>query len=319
MKIKIQDVLLVPVIILVLASAAFSKDIDGIITVDGIEREYILHLPKTYEENTGGKNTGGDNLPLVMVFHGGGGNARQMKNHTKFNKLSDKENFIVVYPNAVDKNWSDGRIGEKLPMQRDDVKFISNLIDTLTAKYKIDPKRIFSTGISNGGFFSIYLAYRLSNKILAIAPVTANIAVNLADEFKPDYPVSILLINGTEDPLVKYDGGAVGFGEDGYGRGESVSTDQTISIWTKNNECNINPLAENLDNKNWADKCKAKKYIYSNCAGETEVILVKIEGGGHTWPGGSQYLPKMIVGNVCKDFSATEMIWEFFKSQKSRN
>jgi polyhydroxybutyrate depolymerase len=298
------------IIMVVFLAASFSKDIDGTIMVDGLEREYILHLPKNY---------GSENLPLVMVFHGGGGNAGQMKNHTKFNKLSDKENFIVVYPNAVDKNWSDGRIGEKLPMQRDDVKFISNLIDTLTAKYKVDTKRVFSTGISNGGFFSIYLAYKLSDKILAIAPVTANIAENLADEFKPEYPVSILLINGTKDPLVKYDGGAVGFGEDGFGRGKSVSTDRTIQIWTKNNECSQSPLVEDIDNKNLADKCKATKYIYNNCKDNTEVILVKIEGGGHTWPGASQYLPKIIVGTVCKDFNATEMIWEFFKQQKPRN
>ncbi len=292
-----------------LISVSFSNDIDGTIIVDEMEREYILHLPNNY---------GSENHPLVMVFHGGGGNAEQMKNHTKFNKLSDKENFIVVYPNAVDKNWSDGRIGEKLPMQRDDVKFVSNLIDTLTLKYKIDSNRIFSTGISNGGFFSIYLAYKLSNKILAIAPVTANIAVNLAEEFKPEYPISILLINGTKDPLVKYEGGAVGFGEEGFGRGESVSTDRTIQIWTKNNECGQSPLIEDIENKNWTDKCKATKYIYNNCKDNTEVILVKIEGGGHTWPGASQYLPKIIVGVVCKDFNATEMIWEFFKQQKTR-
>lgn len=299
-------------ILFVLAASVFSKDIDGTITVDGIEREYILHLPNGYESSI-------ENLPLVMVFHGGGGNAGQMKNHTKFNKLADKESFVVVYPNAVDKNWSDGRIGEKLPMQRDDVKFISMLIDTLTGRYKINPKRVFSTGISNGGFFSIYLAYKLSDKILSIAPVTANIPENLAGEFRPEYPVSMLLINGTKDPLVKYDGGAVGFGEDGFGRGESVSTDRTIAIWTQNDQCTPPPEVKEIDNKNWADKCKATKYIYNNCAGETEVILVKIDGGGHTWPGGSQYLPKLIVGNVCKDFSATEMIWEFFKSQKIRN
>jgi len=297
------------IIMVVFLAASFSKDIDGTIMIDGLEREYILHLPKNY---------GAESLPLLMVFHGGGGNAGQMKNHVKFNKLSDKENFIVVYPNAVDKNWNDGRIGEKLPMQRDDVEFISNLIDTLASKYKVDSKRIFSTGISNGGFFSIYLAYKLSNKILAIAPVTANIAVNLADEFKPEYPVSILLINGTKDPLVKYDGGAVGFGEDGFGRGESVSTERTIQIWTKNNGCGQNPVTEDIFNKDHKDGCKAVKYTYSGCKDGTEVILVKIEGGGHTWPGASQYLPKIIVGTVCKDFNATEMIWEFFKQQKTR-
>ncbi len=287
-----------------------SADINGIISVDGLDREYILHLPKSYDGNA--------QLPLVMVFHGGGGTAKQMKSHSKFNKLSDRENFIVVYPNAVDKNWSDGRIGDKLPMQRDDVKFISNLIDTLSAKYKIDTRRVFSTGISNGGFFSFYLALKLSSKILAVAPVTANIPENLKDSYKPEFPVSMLLINGTDDPLVKYDGGPVGFKSDEGGRGTSLSTNETIEIWTRNNNCTLNSNVEDIADMDKDDDCKAVKYVYSGCNEKTEVILVKITGGGHTWPGASQYLPKFIVGKVCKDFSATEMIWDFFKNRQNR-
>ena len=154
-------------------------DIDGRFTVDGIAREYILHLPKNY---------GSELLPLVMVFHGGGGTADQIKDHTKFNKLADKENFIVVYPNSVDKNWSDGRIGDKLPMDRDDVKFISTMLDTLIANYKIRSGRVFATGISNGGFFSFYLANKLSSRILAIAPVAAQ------DGAKPGAQKRLLIV-----------------------------------------------------------------------------------------------------------------------------
>jgi polyhydroxybutyrate depolymerase len=283
-------------------------DINSSFTVDGVEREYILHLPKKY---------GNETLPLVMVFHGGGGTAEQIKDHTKFNKLADKENFIVVYPNSVDKNWNDGRIGDKLPMERDDVKFISMLIDTLTANYKVNSKRIFSTGISNGGFFSFYLALKLSNRILAIAPVTANLPENLKDTWKTDKPISVLLINGTKDPLVKFDGGPVGFKDDESGRGISLSTSWTIKILTENNSCMPGTKIEVIEDKE-DDDCKAEKETYYTCASGTKVILVTIKGGGHTWPGASQYLPKIIVGNVCKDFNATEMIWEFFKSLPER-
>lgn len=296
-------------IIILAAVHTFSGDINGTLQVDGIERDYILHLPKNY---------GSDLLPLVMVFHGGGGNSTQVKNHTKFSKLADKENFIVVYPNSVNKNWNDGRNDEKLKEKYDDVKFISALLDTLTVKYKIDTARIFSTGISNGGFFSIYLAYKLSFRLLAIAPVTANIPVDIAEGFKTEYPVSMMLINGTKDPLVKYEGGAVGFGEDGFGRGESISTDKTIEIWINNNGCSSAVKTEELPDNDRKDKCRATKYAYSNCKENTEVVLIKIEGGGHTWPGASQYLPKIIVGTVCNDFNATEMIWEFFKSRTPR-
>lgn len=283
-------------------------DINGSFTVDGLEREYILHLPKNY---------GNETLPLVMVFHGGGGTAEQVKDHTKFNKLADKENFIVVYPNSVDKNWNDGRIGDKLPVERDDVKFISMLIDTLTANYKVNSKRIFSTGISNGGFFSFYLALKLSSRILAIAPVTANLPENLKDSWKTDKPISVLLINGTKDPLVKFDGGPVGFKDDESGRGVSLSTSWTVKILTENNSCMPGVKVEEIDDKE-DDNCKAEKETYYKCANGTKVILVTIKGGGHTWPGASQYLPKIIVGTVCKDFNATEMIWEFFRSLPER-
>lgn len=306
MKIKIVYFI---VVILAFSTGIISRDIEGIITIDGVEREYILHLPDGY---------GGENLPLVMVYHGGGGTAKQIKNHVKFDKLADKENFIAVYPNAVNKNWNDGRNDEKLKEKYDDVKFINTLLDTLIKNYKIDTSRIFATGISNGGFFSIYLAYKLSQRILAIAPVTANIPADIATGFKTEYPVSLLLVNGTDDPLVKYDGGAVGYGEDGFGRGESISTDRTIDIWVKNNGCSTAPVIEDIPNKNLRDKCKAEKFTYTACSNNTEVILIKINGGGHTWPGASQYLPKILVGIVCKDFSATEMIWEFFKSRTVR-
>jgi polyhydroxybutyrate depolymerase len=295
---------------LTLTSVCLSQNIESKITVDGIEREYIVHLPK-YAKST-------DGLPLVLVFHGGGGTASQIMNHSKFNKLSDNEDFVVVYPNAVDKNWNDGRIGDKLPMERDDIKFISNLIDTLYAFYKIDIKRVFSTGISNGGFFSIYLALKLSDKILAIAPVTASIPENLKDDFKTQYPVSMLLINGTKDPLVKYDGGPVGFKDDETGRGTSISTDWTVKIWVNNNGCQQSTKIVDIDNTDSDDGCTAKKYTYYKCNDNTEVVLVKITGGGHTWPGAAQYLPKILVGNVCKDFKATEMIWGFFKNRVSR-
>ncbi|MBE2227762.1 MAG: hypothetical protein IAE93_10480 [Ignavibacteria bacterium] len=296
-------------ILFLLISTTYSAgDINSKLIIDGIEREYILHLPKNYSTEP---------LPLVMIFHGGGGTAEQVMNHTKFNKLADKENFICVYPNAVDKNWNDGRIGDKLPMDIDDIKFISTLLDTLNANYKINSKRIFSTGISNGGFFSFYLALKLSSRILAIAPVTANIPENLKDNWKTDKPISVLLINGTKDPLVKFDGGPVGFKDDETGRGVSLSTSWTVKILTENNSCMQGTKTEVIEDTE-DDDCKAEKETYYKCADGTKVILVTIKGGGHTWPGASQYLPKIIVGNVCKDFNATEMIWEFFRSLPER-
>ena len=295
-------------LILTITYVSASKNIEGYMDVDGIERFYIIHLP----ENSDIKNP----ISVVLVLHGGGGNAKHMMKFSKFNKTADEGGFIAVYPEGYEKNWSDGRIGDKLPMKRDDIKFISMLLDTIIAKYNIDIKRVFATGISNGGFFSIYLALKLSNRILAVAPICANIPENLKDSFVPENPISMMLMNGTEDKLVKYDGGHVGFND--WQRGESISTDETIKIWVKNNKCSTTPAEEKMPDSNKKDNCISVKFTYSGGTNNTEVILIKIEGGGHTWPGGTQYLPKFIVGNVCKDFLANDVVWEFFKNQKSR-
>jgi polyhydroxybutyrate depolymerase len=288
---------------------AFSQDINGIITVDNNQRSYILHLPKKYSS---------EKYPLVMVFHGGRGTAEQIRDHTKFNKLADKENFIVLYPQGLDNSWNDGRIGDKLPVNIDDVKFINQLLDELVSKYNIDTNRIFSSGISNGGFFSIYLAFKLNNRILAVAPVCASIPENIKDSFKLDSPVSLMIINGTKDPLVKYDGGAIGFFDDDSNRGSCISTDWTIKIWTENNQCQLASKIEQMDD-NADDGCKAEKTTYYKCKDGSKVVLIKVIGGGHTWPGASQYLPKIIIGNLCKDFNATQEIWDFFKSIPNKN
>jgi polyhydroxybutyrate depolymerase len=303
-------IMLLPVIFIIVlfTDVLHSKDLERTMLVDGIERLYIIHKPKNY--------SGTERIPLVMVLHGGGGNAKHMVKFSGFNEISDKENFLAVYPEGYEKNWSDGRIGDELPTKRDDVKFISILLDTLIANYNIDTTRIFSTGISNGGFFSIYLAYRLSARILAVAPICANIPENYKNDFKLDHPVSMMLINGTGDKLVKYDGGPVGF-KDGD-RGYSISTDETIRLWVEQDGCVKSPTVEDMPNNNLSDKCKAVKETHSGGKSSTDVVLIKITGGGHTWPGGSQYLPKFLVGAICKDFKAEEVVWEFFKSRTVR-
>lgn len=306
-RFQVENMKIVAAVAIIIVSS-FAGEFTTVIKIEGYYRKYILYLPKYYRSSL--------NYPLVMVFHGGGGSAKQIKNYTRFNKLADKENFIVVYPEAISKNWNDGRTGEKIS-DRDDVKFISILLDTLIKTYSVDTNRIFATGISNGGFFSIYLAYKLSHKILGVAPVTANIPENYSKDFKTEYPVSLLLINGTKDPLVKYEGGEIGFGENTK-RGRSVSTDETIKIWTRNNNCQNSVKAEKMDDKDPDDGCVAEKYTYDMCDLKSKVILVKIKNGGHTWPGAKPYLPKILIGRTCMDFHATEIIWEFFSTLDPR-
>ena len=149
------------------------------ILVDGIQRTYLVYVP----EGTDTKN-----LPLVIALHGHGGQGKSMMKLTDFNYIADKEKFVVAYPDGINNGWNDGRNDPEENTQYNDIKFISMLIDKIAADYKIDKLRVFATGISNGGIFSLYLAYKLSGKILAIASVTANIPENISDEFKPEYP-----------------------------------------------------------------------------------------------------------------------------------
>jgi len=277
------------------------------IIIDGTERTYLAYTP----EGTDIKN-----LPLVIALHGHGGQGKSMMKMTDFNYLAEKEKFVVVYPDGMDKGWNDGRLEIEDGTKYDDVKFISALIDKLELVYNIDSSRVFVTGMSNGGIFSLYLAFKLSHKILAIAPVTANIPENISADYKPENPVSLMLINGTADLLVNYDGGDVGF-KIFKSRGRTISTEKTIDKFVSRFKCVNVPDIEKIPDINTTDGCTSVKYTYSGCESNVQVVLVKVINGGHTWPGGDQYLPKALIGNVCRDFSASEYIWNFFKSRKS--
>jgi len=278
--------------------------IDGQLSIDGVNRTYHLFIPDHFDPNK--------KLPLVIVLHGGGGTGQNMIRFTHFNDLAEEDTFLVVYPDGVHHEWNDHRVGDKLQHEQDDVKFISILIDEIVADHHADAKRVFVTGISNGAIFSLFLAQELSEKILAIAPVCGSIPANYANTYYIDHPVSILIINGTADSLVKYKGGPVLSKKSE--RGDVVSTDSMIFLLTKKYNCRGPVRREEFSDINLKDGCHAEKYIYPTCGQQSQVILIKVIGGGHTWPGGIQYLPKWTVGKMCKDFNATSEIWNFFKS-----
>ena len=137
--------------IVTVAQGVRGEAVEHSVTVDGISRKYLVFAPKEFDKP----------LPVVLAFHGGGGNARQMERYTRFNDLAAKEGFLVVYPEAVDGNWNDGRgiAGVRAQQENiDDVKFVRTIVDRISKEHKIDRSRVFSTGISNGGFMSHRLA-----------------------------------------------------------------------------------------------------------------------------------------------------------------
>jgi polyhydroxybutyrate depolymerase len=276
---------------------------------DGPERRYILYQPAF-------KTGHSDAWPLLMVLHGGGGTSRGMLRLTKgrFNELADRDGFFVVYPQGIDKSWNDGRPDKISGAHRkgiDDVGFLRALIDHLIVRYPIDSKRIFVTGISNGGLMSYQLSCSLPDKIRAIAPVTAQIPVATAPLCGFESEVSLAVFNGTEDPLVPYNGGEITvFGRK---RGAVLSTDETIRIWRRKNRCSSEPLITEIPDIA-ADETRVTKIEYSRCKNESKVVLYRIEGGGHTWPDGRQYLPVRRIGRTTRDINGCDEIWQFFRN-----
>lgn len=272
------------------------------IQVGGLQRSYRLYVPARLP---GRGRTG-----MVFVLHGGGGSGAQIERHTGFSGLADREGFIAVYPDAVDRNWNDGRAAASIAAQRrnvDDVGFLSALIANLSREFAVDRNRVYVTGASNGAFMSQRLAAEVSHRVAAIAPVIGGMAPQVRDRFAPKVPVSVLLINGTDDPLVPYRGGAVA-----RTRGETIGVAEIVRLWTTHNGCAGNPETVLLADTDPTDGTRARRTTYAQCANRTAVTLVTIEGGGHTWPGGAQYLPRAIIGRTSRDVEATALIWQFF-------
>ena len=272
----------------------------------GIHRSYVIHVPESYNAS--------NPIPLVIALHGGGGLASRMEDFLKLDEIADRENFIVLYPQGYKRQWNDGRNAASIPAQQlgiDDVGFINALIDHFCSIYTIDSTRIYVTGVSNGGFMTSRLGCELGGKIAAIAPMISTFPKELKGECHPERAIPVILINGTDDPLVPYQGGFVKVGN--KTRGEVLSTRETLEFWIKNNHCSDKPVIEHYDDSDTTDGCQAEMSSFYGPSYRSDVILICIEGGGHTIPGGTQYLPKKIIGRVCNDFIAEELIWKFFK------
>lgn len=275
---------------------------------DGVERTFYAFNEQAFKNAKA--------APIVFVLHGGGGTADKLgrvMNFT-FEKLAKKNGFVVIYPQGIKKYWNDGRIIREGDFSdADDVGFLNSLIDYSIKNFNGDPKRIYFTGLSNGGFMSTRMALEKSERIAAIAPVISSLSIEQMEAAKPSAPISVMIINGTADPLLPYNGGDIKVL--GKNRSKCLSTDQTIEYWVKHNHCSTDCAKSTLADTNKSDGMTVSVFKWKNPKDNTEVILYKVNGGGHTWPGGRQFLPAKLVGRVCKDFNAADVIWDFFRTK----
>jgi polyhydroxybutyrate depolymerase len=274
------------------------------LTVDGIERSFIVYLPTGY--NNAGK------LPMIFAIHGGSGTPEGMINIANFKPIADRDKVILVYPSGIQKNWNDGRPTTPYELGINDVSFFNQMCDYMVTNYSVDGTKIYATGISNGGFMSSRLGCELSNRIAAIAVDAATIeATTIAPGCNPGRPVPAIYIHGTLDPLVPFTGGTVSPGAGGT----VISHFQAIDKWVTINGCNRTPSVTDLpDIAN--DGTTIKQRVYSGGMNGSEVVSYVILNGGHTWPQGYQYLNELIIGKTSQDMNACEVIWTFFKRFK---
>lgn len=281
-----------------------------VIPADGVMREFFVHIPPILQESI---NAGQPppSLPMVMVFHGGLGLASRMDTMAGFDPIADREGFITVYPQAINRHWHDGRNIEGQD-KYDDVAFVNAIIDYMQRRYRIDHQRVYACGISNGGFFCQYLALHMPDKLAAIASVAATLPSIVASARPALKPMSVLFILGMNDPLMPFKGGPLAFANF-KDRGMVVSAADAAQFWVKANRGNKVPTSVDLPDTDPSDNCRVKVANFSGGLKGSEVLVYGIEGGGHTWPGAAEVLPKNLVGETCRDISASEVIWDFFK------
>ena len=276
------------VILLLHFSLKTNAQINGSFSFGGQTRTFITYLPAGY--------TPGEHLPLVFALHGFTQSASGIMGYSKFNDLADNEHFIVVYPNGVNNSWNTftGLPGSSTA---DDVGFINALIDTMSAQYQIDEQRVYSCGLSAGGYMSHRLACELEQRITAIASVAGTMTAPTYSACTIVRPVPVLQIHGTADAIVAYNGG---FG------GKSV--DEVLGLWTSLDTCVTPPLVAALPDL-VTEGSTVERHTWAPCSSNTQVQLLKIINGGHTWP--SAVFSG--IGNTNQDIDASVEIWNFFK------
>ncbi|HTX93080.1 MAG TPA: PHB depolymerase family esterase [Anaerolineales bacterium] len=266
-------------------SAATVQPVDSqrSLTVDGLERTYLLHIPAGLD--------GSKPVPLVFVFHGLGESAGLIQQASGFDGIADKNGFIVVYPNgsgpSSGQSWNAGKCcGYALDNKVSEADFVRQIIADLGGLVKIDPARIYATGFSNGGLLSYRLGCEMADTLAAVAPVAG---VLVFDPCQPAGPISLIDFHGMSDTTVPYAGGGVipGLGEPFPPVGQSVATFASLD------GCSGNPRTDQTNVFNHS--------VYGGCKSGSSVELYTINGIGHSWP--SQYI-----------VPASQMIWDFFKA-----
>ena len=247
-------------------------------------RNYRVHVPAGYQSNAP--------IPLVLYFHGHGGNALDGDRNSGFSAFADQQHFIIAYGQGLQEGqggptfWADSG---PIDYGVDDLHYVSLMLDDLQSKLCIDARRIFETGFSNGGGMSNDLACNLAGRIAAFAPVSGDYYI--IGGCHPSRPVSIMDIDGSADQLVPYEGNSVNVSP----AWPEPSIPQQLQDWANRDVCQQGPVV-------FLSTAQVTGERWTNCQGGAEVVSYLIIGGGHAWPG------------TLSDRSSLAVMWDFFQA-----
>ena len=323
------------------ACAAQAQETTERVTVYDVNRTYIVHLPKGYDP--------AQKYPVVILLHGMNQEAGDMERLTRFDELADKSSIIAVYPSALHGRWNVGvRAPQRQPMQSpmgrgrrggfgfpggypgggypggsqrqgrdeeqnqtpqaDDIAFLNRMLDQMATKYTLDAARIYAAGLSEGGLMAIKVGCSMADRIAAIAPVGAAMPKTMV--CLPSRPVSVVMINGTSDPVVPHDGGT-----EHNLQLPVVSVEDSAKAWARIDRCAEKPTKTKLPAQEKGGM-ETKVETYDGCQQSAQVASYSVKGGGNTWPGGEQYEVEKQVGKTSQDLNANATIWTFLLTKK---
>ena len=278
-------------------------------TRDGVDRVFIVADPS---DAPGPK-------PMVIVLHGGGGTVDVMR-RVGFEPIARTDNFIVVYPQGQGNGWRDGRNGQVIAERSgevDDVAFLTAIMDALIAEGRADPRRIYVLGASNGGMMSLRMACERADRLAGIVAVIALLPEDMEAKCRPTEPTPMMLMVGTADRFVPFAGGPVaGFLNDQ--RGSVVSFERTMAVLLRGNGCRGEPSVTTMPDP-FDDGVRTSRLDWTACAPRGQVTVLRMEGGGHGWPGKprpSTGRPiEAMRGTVSRDFDGAQVAWDFLRGQ----
>ena len=297
---------------------------ERVITVDGTKRHFLLY--KAAPHKTFG--------PVVVLLHGGGQSMRKLfapnrAGTRKWLDIADQHNILLIAPNGTNpktddtdgdrQHWNDLRRARSTGNSTaDDVKFISTLIDTLAADITFERTQIYVTGASNGGMMTYRLLIERPDRFAAGVAFIANLPKE--EVARARAPTPIMIMNGTEDKLILYNGGDVAGGR----RGETRSTDATLDYWIDVNRANrAAAVTRNLPDTDPSDGCRLVETLYPGEEGGQDVLFVKMEGGGHTIPAKNAkplgWMAKRVLGTQCRDADGAALAWAFMARHRLVN